>query len=130
MDLYSVGLTHDPTPEINQQSPGGSGKCPSLICLSVRLVRASYGLSVQGLRVVLVVSCLVIEKNITIRSQVRRIYTSLDALGPVGEMKPLKFFHAFFGLSSPNSRLLQPTRVIVQAPQWNTPTTFRFRFSC
>ena len=48
------------TPEINQSSLGEYGKCSSPVCLSVRLVGVPYGLSVKGLRVVVVISLLIL----------------------------------------------------------------------
>ena len=46
------------------------GKCSSPVCLTIRLVRAYYGLSVKGLRIVMVVSCQVMDKNIQTPSKV------------------------------------------------------------
>ena len=56
-----------PTPGINQSSRGEPGKCSSPVCLSIRLVRACYGLSVGGLWLVAIVSRLVVDK-IKVRS--------------------------------------------------------------
>ena len=58
-----------PTPGFNQFSQGESGKCSSPVCLLVRPVGGCYSLSVRGLALVLVISCLVMKKMIA--TQVR-----------------------------------------------------------
>ena len=76
-----------PTPGFHQSSHGESGKYSCPVCLSVWFVRGGYGLSVRGLRLVLIAPCLVGKKMILIPSQVRMlIQTSWYGLRPVGKM--------------------------------------------
>ena len=82
-------------------------------CLSVQLVGACYSLSVRGLRVVVVVSCLFGEKIIPIPSQVRiLIQTSryICNTSCQGDETYTTFLCAFFLIRISDSRLLQPTQ--------------------
>ena len=72
--------------DFNQSSGSDSGKSSSPVGLSVQLVGGCYGLSVKGLQLVTVFSCLV-KKMIPTQSQVRIFsQASWYVLSPVGKM--------------------------------------------